>query len=121
MDIGDWLNLLAIIVAPIAAVLIGQRLQTSAEKRKDKLEVFKALMIARNGWNPESVRALNIIDIVYADDSTVRQQWKEYYDRLCIENPSDTDLKKIKEHHYKEWVNSNSDLARRRQGRHIEA
>lgn len=96
MDIGDWLNLLAIIIAPIAAVLIGQWLQNRAERRKDKLEIFKSLMIARNGWNPESVRALNIIDIVYADDHTVRQRWKEYYDRLCIENPSDTDLRKIK-------------------------
>ena len=51
MDIGDWLNLLAIIVAPIAAVLIGQWLQNRANRRKDK---------------------------------------------LCVENPSDTELKKIK-------------------------
>ena len=49
MDIGDWLNLLAIIIAPIAAVLIGQWLQNRAERRKDKLEIFKSLMIARNG------------------------------------------------------------------------
>ncbi len=96
MNIGDWLNLVAIIIAPIAAVLIGQWLQNRAEKRKDKLEIFKTLMIARNGWNLDSVKALNIIDIVYADDNTVRQRWKDYYDRLCVENPSETDLKKIK-------------------------
>lgn len=96
MDIGNWLNLVAIIIAPIAAVLIGQWLQNRANRRKDKLDIFKSLMITRNGWSPESVRALNIIDIVYADDKNVRQRWKEYYDRLCVENPSDTDLKKIK-------------------------
>ena len=96
MDIGDVLNLIAIIIAPIVAVLIGQWFQNRSERRKDKLEIFKSLMIARNGWSPESVRALNIIDIVYADDNNVRLRWKEYYDRLCIESPSDTDLKKIK-------------------------
>ena len=96
MNCGDILNLIAIIVAPVAAVLIGQWLQNRANKRKDKLEIFKTLMIARNGWSPESVRALNIIDIVFADDSTVRARWKEYYDRLCVENPSETELKKIK-------------------------
>ena len=96
MTISDILNLVAIIVAPVAAVLIGQWLQNRATKRKDKLEIFKTLMIERNGWSPESVRALNIIDIVFADDSTVRARWKEYYDRLCVENPSETELKKIK-------------------------
>lgn len=96
MTIDDVLNLAAIIVAPIAAVLIGQWLQNRANKRKDKQEIFKTLMIARNGWSPESVRALNIIDIVFADNSTVRARWKEYYDRLCVENPSETELKKIK-------------------------
>lgn len=80
MTISDVLNLVAIIVAPVAAVLIGQWLQNRANKRKDKLEIFKTLMIARNGWIPESVRA----------------RWKEYYDRLCVENPSETELKKIK-------------------------
>lgn len=96
MLIGDWLNLGAIVMAPIVAVIIGQWFQNRAEKRKDKLEIFKALMISRAGWSPESVKALNIIDIVYADDNTVRRYWKEYYDRLCVEDPSDTDLKKIK-------------------------
>ena len=71
MDTGDILNLIAIIVAPIAAVLIGQWLQDRSEKRKDKLAIFKTLMFSRNGWSPESVRALNIIDIVFSDDDTV--------------------------------------------------
>jgi len=96
MGIDNVLNLIAIIIAPIVAVLIGQWLQKCSERRNDKLEIFKSLMIARNGWSSESVRALNIIDIVYSDDSHVRMRWKEYYDKLCIESPSDTDLKKIK-------------------------
>ena len=96
MTCGEILNLIAIIIAPIAAVLIGQWLQDRAEKRKDKLSVFKSLMISRNGWSLESVRALNIIDIVFSDDKAVRACWKDYYDKLFVENPSETDLKKIK-------------------------
>ena len=96
MDTGDILNLIAIIVAPIAAVLIGQWLQERAEKRKDKLSIFKTLMISRNGWNSESVRALNIIDIVFSDDDAVKSCWKTYYDKLCVDNPTDADYKKIK-------------------------
>ncbi len=101
MNFSNILNLVAIIVAPVAAVLIGQWLQDRAEKRKDKLEIFKSLMIARNRWTPESVKALNIIDIVFADDDTVRARWKEYYDKLCVEKPSETELKKIKTSHDK--------------------
>lgn len=96
MTISEVLNLIAIIVIPIVAVLIGQWLQDRAEKRKDKMEIFKSLMIARNGWSPESVRSLNIIDIVFAEDKSVRSAWKEYYDKLCVENATETDLKKIK-------------------------
>ena len=90
------INAIAVITIPIIAVIIGQYLQNRSEKRKDKLFIFKTLMISRNGWTPESVRALNIIDIVFADDKNVRARWKEYYDKLCVENPTETELKKIK-------------------------
>lgn len=44
MECKDILNLIAIIVIPIAAVLIGQWLQSQSEKRKDKMQIFKILM-----------------------------------------------------------------------------
>ena len=90
------INAIAVFTIPIIAVIIGQYLQNRSEKRKDKLFIFKTLMISRNGWTIESVRALNIIDIVFADDKNVRARWKEYYDKLCVENPTETELKKIK-------------------------
>lgn len=37
MECKDILNLTAIIVIPIAAVLIGQCLQSRSEERKDKM------------------------------------------------------------------------------------
>ena len=47
MELKDILNLAAIIVIPIAAVLIGQWLQNRSEKRKDKMQIFKVLMTSR--------------------------------------------------------------------------
>ena len=60
------INVLAIIVIPIAAVFVGQKLQDRSQKRRDKLEIFRALMMNRGiGWSVESVRALNIIDVFF--------------------------------------------------------
>ena len=102
MECKDILNLIAIIVIPIAAVLIGQHLQNRAEIRKDKMQIFKTLMTSRiYGWTPESVNCLNIIDIVFADDKTVREAWKDLYDKYCVQNPNEAQLKKIQNAQYK--------------------
>lgn len=96
MSISDVINIVAIIVVPIVAVVVGQKLQNQAKRRQDKLEIFKTLMTSRvYGWTTASVCALNIIDIVFADDKKVRSQWKIYYDKLCISNPTEEDLRKI--------------------------
>ena len=96
MCISDYINIAAIILAPVISVIIGQKLQDRAKKRQDKMEIFKALMTSRvYGWTNASVYALNIIDIVFADDKKVRVQWKAYYDKLCVGNPTAEDLKKI--------------------------
>lgn len=102
MECKDILNLIAIIVIPIAAVLIGQWLQTRSEKRKDKMQIFKTLMTARiYEWTVESVHALNVIDIVFADDKNVRNAWAQLHDKYCVENPTQTQLEQIKTAQYK--------------------
>ena len=102
MQCKDILNLIAIVVIPIAAVLIGQYLQNRAEIRKDKMQIFKTLMTSRiYGWTQESVHCLNIIDIVFADDKTVRDAWKDLYDKYCVQNPDAAQLKKIQNAQYK--------------------
>lgn len=102
MECKDILNLIAIVVIPIAAVLIGQYLQNRAEIRKDKMQIFKTLMTSRiYGWTQESVHCLNIIDIVFADDKIVRDAWKDLYDKYCVQNPDAAQLKKIQNAQYK--------------------
>ena len=102
METKDILNLLVLILVPIVAVLIGQWLQSRAEKRKDKMQIFKTLMTSRiYGWMQESVYCMNLIDIVFADDKTVRDAWKDLYDKYCVQNPNETQLKKIQNAQYK--------------------
>lgn len=97
MIISIIVNCIAIIVAPIASVIIAQKLQDWSKKRQDKMEIFKTLMTSRlYDWTPQGVHALNVIDIVFSDDEEVRKQWKTYYDKLCVEKPTETELKKIK-------------------------
>ena len=102
MECKDVLNLIAIIAIPIAAVLIGQWLQNRSEKRKDKMQIFKTLMTSRiYGWTPNSVDALNIIDVVFADDVKVRAAWKDLNDKYHVSDPDQQHLKKIENAQYK--------------------
>ena len=90
------LNIVALLLVPIVAVIVGQKLQERSKTREDKMQIFKVLMTSRGlGWSQDMVEALNIIDVVFADDDAVIKQWRLYYDKLCIEKPSATDLKKI--------------------------
>ena len=41
------INLIALIVVPILAVIVGQKLQDRAQKRNDKIQIFKILMTSR--------------------------------------------------------------------------
>ena len=67
-------SIVAVIVAPIVSVWIAQHLHERSDKRKDKIELFKTLMMSRNGWTVDSVRALNILDIVFSDDKYTQIQ-----------------------------------------------
>ena len=96
------INTVAIILIPIVAVLIGQNLQKREKQRDDKMAIFKTLMKDRFfGWTNEIVSSLNIIEIVFSKDKKVIEQWKIYKDKLTIENPTDTDMKKIEIEKYK--------------------
>ena len=102
MTINDYLTLAALIIIPIVAVVIAQWLQNRSEKRKDKMHIFKTLMTSRiYGWTPDSVNALNIIDIVYSDDKKVRAAWKDLNDKYRVTNPDQQHLKKIENAQYK--------------------
>ena len=82
----DIINIIAIIVIPIFAVLIGQWLQNRSEKRKDKVRVFSHLMSYRAiGYvDQQSVNILKLIPIVFNDDKNVIEKYNIYLKSLNI-------------------------------------
>ena len=83
-------------VVPIAAVAIGQHLQTRAKIREDKMRVFEAMMTSRVlGMSVDTVRAANLIHVTFARDKEVRRRWSEYYDALCIKDPTEEQLLEV--------------------------
>ncbi len=104
MTCSEILNMIALIVIPILVVVLGYILQDRAEKRKDKMQIFTAVMTFRYNLSKESVEALNCIPIVFSGqgkDSIVRNRWKKYYKFLCIQNPNDMQIKQRNEALYK--------------------
>lgn len=78
------MNIVAVIIGPIVAVLITLWYQSRKEKRDAKIRLFLNLMAHRKSNPPtfERVNSLNLIDVVFAGHPTVLQLWHEYYDLL---------------------------------------
>ena len=92
MGCADIINIIALVAAPIIAVWVSVHLQNRTDKRKDKMDVFKAVMTFRYGWTREGVEALNNIPLVFSKDEAVRKRWREYYNYLCIQDPDPMEM-----------------------------
>ncbi len=102
MTCSDIINLVALIVIPILAVIVAHMMQTNSDKRKDKMQIFKILMTARiYGSTTDSIHALNLIDVVFARDKPVRTAWKNLLDAYSSAEQSDLMKKKRQELMYK--------------------
>src|ERR671922_1320544 len=67
LTINEWLTLAAIVVAPLVALQVSQRLERQRAKRDRRLIIFRALMANRSSaLAPDHVQALNMIDIEFA-------------------------------------------------------
>lgn len=90
----DWINVIAIIISPIIAVLITTWINSKNEQRKEKMEVFKQLMVARAiPKTYEYVKVMNSLDVIFADNSKVRKAWRNLYNEYKT-HPAD--LNKVK-------------------------
>lgn len=85
-EITNIINVAAIIVIPIVAVVIGRILQDRSEKRKDKVNVFTHLMSYRRfGYVSQiSTNILNSVPIVFHDDDKVIKHFNNYINSLTI-------------------------------------
>jgi hypothetical protein len=71
-------------MGPRSAAKLAEQLRKNteahAEQRRLKLWVFTTLMQERAMiWSADSVRALNLIDIIFKDNQQVREAWAELY------------------------------------------
>ena len=94
MTTQDWILLisaivqvLAVLVAPLIALRVNQKLQDNKEKHERKTWLFRTLMATRAATlAPEHVQALNMIDIEFHGNEQkckdVVEAWKAYLDLL---------------------------------------
>lgn len=78
------MEIIAILLSPVIAVAITLWHQSRKERRDRKDRLFQTLMIYRKSVPPshEWVNALNLIDVVFADNEKIVRIWKEYYQML---------------------------------------
>ena len=93
MDITQIINIVAIIISPVFAVVIGQNLQDRAIRRKEQIELLQAFltaaphfvspfMLLTNTERDEEkddvvISAMSIIPIVFRNDKKIMEAYEE--------------------------------------------
>jgi hypothetical protein len=100
MTNSEIINLSAIFLGPVFAVMVTLWWQARKQKRDEKLRLFLSLMAHRRSIPPapEWVNSLNVIDVIFADVPQVVQLWHEYYTGLC--SPPQNNNHQQREHTY---------------------
>ncbi|MCJ2061867.1 hypothetical protein MKK63_04020 [Methylobacterium sp. J-088] len=81
------------LIAPYFSWKLARRSQADDQKRQTKLSIFSALIENRNIWNSrESVKALNLIDVVFHDSQEIRTIWREYHGMITRSEFNDTPI-----------------------------
>ncbi len=98
----ETMNIIAVILGPIVAVIITLWYQNRKEKRDTKHRAFLLLMAHRRSSPPDFalVEVLNTLDVVFQDTPKITQLWHEYYDLLSSPNPNF----QVQEHKYIDLV-----------------
>ena len=84
-------QIIAVAAIPLIIWLVGNQQMRRKEKIEAKRELFFTLMKQRKTFFVSSERAdaLNLIDVVFQDDSKVREAWKNYLSSL---NPNSAEF-----------------------------
>lgn len=83
MDITAWLTIAAIVIGPIAAVLVTRYVDERRDARARRMEIFRTLMRTRRTPHfAEHVGALNLVEIEFAKYKDVIDEWKHLFEHL---------------------------------------
>lgn len=88
MEIADIATVVAVVLGPVVAVAVGLFIEIRREARARRMEVFRTLMRTRR-WqlSPESVGALNLVEIEFSKDAGVLQPLRELMTHLGKPHP----------------------------------
>ena len=93
-NIMEIIMIIAVILGPIMAVVVGQKLATASEKRKEKMFILKTLLTCRtNKMNYNYVDAINSIDVIFVENKAVRYTCRKLI-KIYLENKAGTDEEK---------------------------
>jgi len=82
----EVINIFAILLSPVIALLISKWLDTRKEKRNQRLSILSTIIANRHTpTSQDAVKAMNLIDIAFYKDAKVRTLWKEYFGMLSNE------------------------------------
>jgi hypothetical protein len=86
----DILTLIAIVVGPIAAVVVTRLMDTRAARYSRKYQVFGDLIRTRAAKiSHEHVNALNLVEIEFNRSQRVKAAWDRYMENLSSDFPVD--------------------------------
>jgi hypothetical protein len=86
MSISDWAIVLATLLGPILAVQAQKWLERWRDYRNRKMWVFQTLMATRAAWlEPERVRALNMIDLVFYGRRRFGRNWRSDTEQAVLD------------------------------------
>lgn len=84
----EIVNLLAIVVGPIAAIKVTRVIDDRRSRRDRKMHIFRTLMGTRRlKLHTEHVSALNLIEIEFYKDKSVHDKLRNYMQHLTNEKP----------------------------------
>ena len=87
------LTLMATLLGPILALWVNRALDAAREERQRQQLIFETLVLTRRtAISPDHVRALNQIEITFANDREVIESIRRYFDYLDERAPTDSEL-----------------------------
>jgi len=105
MTLDQIVTVIALIAGPTLAVAMTLYFQKREFIRNQRIQLLKTLMAMRaEPVNPERIRALAVIDVVFNDKPSVRVKWKEYYEAL--NNP----VYRTDPNAYQVWFNKQNEM-----------
>jgi hypothetical protein len=92
MKLTDVLTIAAILIGPIAALMIQRALDKGRETTRRRQELFRVIWATRafpGRLQYRHVESLNMVGLDFANESKVIEAWKEYLDMLNTSEPTD--------------------------------